>query len=174
MSVSLLHRTSAGRMERSEVVDTTGAGDAFIGAFLSAFVHGWKLEVPLIASYLCKFDSLVVGQTAALLKNLSMCAVCSLFLRSFHIIAVFLMFPIYSSRTVHGWQPWSQERKSNNTARGRACLHCSKFEICLRSFYCVRRPVHSCDTDFTRMFKIVAYLIYFGQSKLQIQQIVRL
>ena len=34
-------------MERSEVVDTTGAGDAFIGAFLTAFVHGWKLEVLL-------------------------------------------------------------------------------------------------------------------------------
>lgn len=88
MCVSLLHRTSACRMERSEVVDTTGAGDAFIGAFLTAFVHGWKLEVPLIASYLCKFDSLIVGQTAALLKIRR----CVLYVVYFFVLFTLLLF----------------------------------------------------------------------------------
>lgn len=41
-------------MEKNEVVDTTGAGDAFIGAFLAAFVRGWKLEV------ICNFNIVFV------------------------------------------------------------------------------------------------------------------
>ena len=51
-------------MEKSEVVDTTGAGDAFIGAFLTAFVHGWKLEVllkiHLLHSYKCMHTVIVL------------------------------------------------------------------------------------------------------------------
>jgi adenosine kinase len=46
-----VHRFAVEKMPREKIVDTTGAGDAFTGGFLSQYVQGESLEKAVAAGH---------------------------------------------------------------------------------------------------------------------------